>query len=334
MTTQRLSGLAALVLLSAALVLVAPQARAVTLIPPSLEFSDVQPGTAIPSKLKLFNETATTITLYSQTANFTALDETGTPNIDLNSTKEGLASWITIEPGPFTLEPGQRVEVPFTITLPADAPPGGHYASVLFSPQQPGTAGQGQVAITQKIGTLVLVRVAGTINESGSIAQFIADNGSTKFSRLPVDFLVRFQNSGNVHLRPTGNLTIRNVLGGTTIVIPINSELGATLPQSVRKYDAIWEKSVDASTHGNFFQEVGREWRNFAFGPYTASVALTFGQANDKTATATLQFWVFPWRVLLVSLLVIAAIVAIIILIVRQYNRWIIAKAKEQPKQK
>lgn len=330
MKSKKILALPIGVLIAIAVFLAQP-AFAVTLIPPSLEFVDVNPGETITTKVKLFNETAETLTLYSSTANFTALDETGTPKVLSEDDQIGLASWITLDKGPFTLTSGERREIPTEIVIPANATPGGHYAAILFSPQAPETTGGGQVAISQKIGTLVLIRIAGIINESGMIAEFATATRQSSFSRLPIDFLLRFQNSGNVHLRPVGNLTIRNMLGGTSAVIPMNASQGAVLPQSIRKFDLNWEKQANAEARGNFFTELGQEWSNFALGPYTANVGLSYGLANDKTAVATLKLWVFPWRIILVSVLILVLLIFLVIFFVKRYNRWIIAKANPQP---
>lgn len=333
MKSKKILALPIGVLIAVALYLAQP-ASAVTLIPPSLEFVDVKPGETIMTKVKLFNETAENLTLYSSTANFTALDETGTPKVLSEDVQTDLAGWITLGKGPFTLTSGERREIPTEIVIPANATPGGHYATILFSPQKPEPTGGGQVAISSKIGTLVLVRVAGIINESGSIAEFAAATHKSKFSRLPIDFLLRFQNRGNVHLRPVGNLTIRNMLGGTSAVVPMNASQGAVLPQSIRKFDLVWEKEANAETRGNFFTELGQEWSNFALGPYMANVELSYGLAKEKTAVATLKLWVFPWRILLVSLLILVLIVLLVIFFLKRYNRWIIAKANPQAPKK
>ena len=95
-------------ILIGALFLMGRPAQAVTLIPPSIELIDVSPGEVVTTKVKLFNETATAVTLYPSRANFTALDETGTPNIQPAS-EEDLAGWLTLEPGPFTIQPGERL---------------------------------------------------------------------------------------------------------------------------------------------------------------------------------------------------------------------------------
>ncbi len=310
-------------------------ATAITLIPPSFEFG-AKPGETIPTKVKVFNETTQAVTLYSSTANFKAKDETGVPDFLTVVEDDTLATWISLAPGPFVLQPGERLEVPVEIVVPKNAGAGGHFAGIFFSPQAPQPTGQtSEVVIGSKIAALVLLRVEGEIREAGAIAEFATTSGETTFNRLPIDFLLRFQNSGNVHVRPTGNITIRNLLGGTSTVLPINSTQGAVLPASTRKFEATWEKMTGSPARGSFFKEFAYEWSNFAFGPYTANVALTYGQANDKSATATVRFWVLPWRILILSILVIILIIWLIVRLVKHYNRWIIRKASQnqtQPK--
>lgn len=318
-----------LVVLALALaILVFPRvSQAVTLIPPSLEFT-AKPGELINTKVKLFNETAEGFTQYSSTANFTAKDETGTPAFAPETDVKDLASWMALGKGPFTLNPGDRLEIPVEIRVPVDAEPGGHFAGIFFSSQPPESTGGGQIAITSKVGALVLVRIEGEINEAASVVSFATADGQKSFNRPPVDFALRVRNDGNVHVRPTGEMTIRNLLGGTTSVIAMNAGQGAVLPQSIRRFAGRWERQTNAPGQGNFFQEIGREWRNFAFGPYTGSVSLTYGLAKDKTATASVNFWVFPWRVLLLSVLVIIGAILLLIASIKRYNRWILSRAQ------
>lgn len=331
MKERNFHGWIALVVLATGFFL-AQEAGAITLIPPSLEFTDVPPGETIQTKVKLFNETAEPLTLFSQTANFGALNETGTPNIDLSAEIEDLAAWISLSKGPFAVQPGDRVEIPVEIKVPAEADPGGHYATILFSPQDPNLAGGGQVGIGQKIGTLILVRVQGDINESGAIAEFATAGAKSTLSRLPIEMFARFGNAGNVHLRPTGTVTVRNVLGGTSAVLRVNTSQGAVLPQSIRRFDVAWEKRALQEERSGFFGEIGNEWKNFAFGPYSADLELTYGLANDKKVAATIRFWVFPWRIILLVVLIIIAFLWLLGFLIKRYNRWILSRG-QPPKQ-
>lgn len=312
-----------------------PSAQAITVIPPTQEFVNVRPGETIDTKVKVFNEEATPKTIYASTANFEALDETGTPNILAETDQRDLASWMKVAREGRLVQPGERIEYAVTIEVPADAPPGGHYAAVLISPEPPASAGDGtQVAISQKVASLVLVGVEGVIKESGSIASFTTGSGRKTFNRLPVDFFIRFLNSGNAHLRPTGEITIRNLLGGTSRTLAVNPGLlQAVLPQQVRKFDATWEKEALAGERGTFFQELGREWKNIGLGPYTAELVLQYGANKDKVVVANLQFQILPWRILLLCLIILVLVILLLVVSIRRYNRWIIAR-NQQPKDK
>jgi len=306
-----------------------PVSRAITLIPPHLEIGLI-PGQSLQTSIKLFNESQEVLQLYTETASFHAKGETGQPEFDFDSpTDEGLSSWIEVEKGPIILNPGERYEVPVKIHPPANADPGGHYASVFFTTSPP-EAGEGQVRIASKVGTLLLTRVEGDVIEKGSIAEFGLGKGKMTFNRLPIDFFVRFQNSGNVHLRPSGQIGIKSMFGKEVGSVEVNASKGATLPKTTRKYDAVWEKAQLKGAGGSFFQkffnEYANERSNFGFGKYTAKVSIHAG-TNSIDDTATVSFWVVPWRILLVWTIVGILGLIFLILLIKRYNTWIRKKA-------
>ena len=307
------------------------EAQAITLIPPSYEFQTA-PGQTVDTTVKLFNETAESMILYPETRNFTAAGESGVPTFDFEAPIEGLSSWLQLEGGSFILEPGQRVELAITIKVPQDAEPGGHYAALFFSTNPPKTEDEGQIAIGSKIGTLFLVRVEGEIIEKGSIEEFFLGDHQKTLNRLPAELYLRFQNTGNVHLRPTGTITITNLFGKESAKVDLNEAKGATLPETIRKYEAIWEKGQVKETTGNiwsnFWKEYSNEWNNFAFGRYKAEIDLTFGSDSKQTATAKLSFWVLPWRVIVVFALILLVVIFLLIFLIKRYNAWLIKKAK------
>lgn len=307
----------------------APQVSAITLIPPSMELG-LTPGQPLNTVIKLFNETTDTIELYVEARNFSAKGETGQPTFDFNAEQIGFSTWIELEEDLIILEPGERYEVPITINPPQDADPGGHYAAVFFSTAPPES---GQVRVASKIGTLILASVEGEIAQAGNISEFIIKSGESVFNRLPVEFLARFQNTGNVHLKPTGNVVITNLFGNTSDTLDFNAGMGATLPKTTRKYETKWEKGVVNGEQGNFWsnfwREYGNERENFALGKYTAQLNITAGTNEAVKDSATVSFWVIPWRVLLVWAVVIVLVLLVIILGIKKYNKWIIKKSQK-----
>ncbi|PIS42858.1 MAG: hypothetical protein COT24_01390 [Candidatus Kerfeldbacteria bacterium CG08_land_8_20_14_0_20_40_16] len=308
--------------------------KAITLIPPSLEFGLI-PGQTQKTEIKLFNETTAEINLYTKVVNFVAKDDTGEPDFLFEGPfDEGLSAWVDVQPGPIALEPGQRVSVPITVNPPLDAEAGGHYAAVFFTENPPEASGPGVIRVASSIGTLLLTQVEGEIVKQGSLAGFTTASGQKFLNRLPIDFIVRFQNDGNVHLRPTGTITITSTFGNTAATLEVNPSKGAALPEQIRKFEAVWEKGQVKETTGNawtsFWKELGNEWRNFAFGRYKANLNLTFGSASDQQTTATTCFWVFPWRVILIGAIVLLVVILLLILLIKRYNRWIVKEAQKR----
>lgn len=298
-------------------------AQALTLVPPSLEYSSAK-GQVIESRVKLLNNENRTLVLTPSTANFGAKDESGEPDFKFDAPSADLSSWITIDKASLTLEPGETKEVPFTIAVPADAEPGGHYAGIFFA--SGGTAsGGGQIGVQSKLGTLVILTVEGNIREQAAISSVKVD-GPTSVSRPPVNLNVRITNSGNVHVKPKGKVTILNMFGGEveTITLPQDKNV---LPGQTRLFEVAWAKRSTDVKKGNFFQEIGAEFSNFALGTYTANVEATYGQ-NDKTMIGKVQFVVVPWRALLVIVVGLALIITVFTVGLKSYNQMVIRKAQ------
>lgn len=307
---------------------IAKHAFAITMIPPSLEF-DVTPNQQYKTTVKLFNEEERALNVYSSVANFGQQGETGLPSYDLNApVTEGLASWIEVEKGPLTIEPGERIEVIVTINPPKTAEPGGHYAGVFFTENNPNETTGNAVGVTKGVGVLLLAKVAGEIKESGAIVDFVTD--AQKYSHLPVQFSVRYQNTGNVHIRPSGSITITDMFGRSSGTIEVNTIKGATLPLAIRKYDATWEKSQNQQMSGSawnqFWQAYRNEKTNLGFGKYTATLSLTAGRTGQVQNNAEISFWIWPWHMILVYAVIIVVAILVLWLLIRSYNRWLTKK--------
>ncbi|MBU0612862.1 hypothetical protein KKB10_02490 [Patescibacteria group bacterium] len=313
---------------------ITPNAQALTLIAPTFE-QDVDPGIASKTEIKLYNENQDALTLYAEVVSFTAKGETGQPTFDFEAPLEGVATWFDLPEGAITLEGGERKVIPITITPPIDAEPGGHYATVFFGTSPPDINDPGSLALATKLGSLFLLRVFGDVTEEGSIAEFGLDGNETSLNRLPATLFTRFQNSGNIHLRPAGTITVKNLLGAETAKLDFNAKKGATLPDSIRKYETVWEKGQVKEVTGNFWNkfwaEFSNEKNNFALGRYKASIVLTAGTLIQDTAEVS--FWVWPWRILLISLIVLVLIVFLLILSMKRYNKWIVKKARGSQQQ-
>lgn len=213
-----------------------------------------------------------------------------------------LASWITITTQPeFTIPPKGETKVEFTITVPAEAEPGTHYGGLLFSARGTEAPITG-TTIIRKLGALVLV-ATGKTKLSGKIEQF---NTSKSFYTSPnLAFASVFNNTGNVHLAPKGQIAIRNVFGRVIGESYPNKDGQFVLPHTARGF---------ASTFS----------RSWLFGRYSAELTYSFGNPRLE-AKAVAHFWVFP----LVPLATGLAILLLLFVIILGYNRWIRQRANK-----
>lgn len=275
--------------------------QALTISPVTQELT-ADPGDQLSGEMVLTNDQNETITFTSSVQEFEALGESGTPNF-LDSTDD-IASWIEVQ-DQVTLAPNERATITYAVSVPSDASPGDHAAGLLWT-----RSGEGDVALTATVGTLVFVRVSGTLSEVGEVVEFSAADGKTSFSTLPVDMLYRFQNTGNTRLTPVGNVVVKNMFGSTKATLDANVEGGSVLPGGIRQYDASWDPAGYGEASTGFFDAVGRQLRTFALGSYTAEVTVAYGSAN-QVATEELSFFVFPWQLLLLVLILVILVIVI-----------------------
>lgn len=296
-------GLLLVLFLAIALFVFLPEnSFALTAGPSKMEYF-VDPGDVVEKKFSLFNDGSETRTFYPIFENFT--EENGQKVL---LEKEGdLADWIKTETS-VTLTVGEKRDVPFRIEIPKDASPGGHFAIVWWSTAPPKA---GQVAIVTRVGLLLFVTVSGDIVEQGKIISFSTLNPKRIWGSFPVEFALTFSNEGNVHLKPKGQINIKNIFGKIKSQVEVNAATLSILPKNKRTFNEKWQSD------------------KFTFGLYKAELNLTFGQSQKRAAES---FWFFfaPWKTLLLVILGLLLIGFAIPQGIKKYNRWIISKAQKK----
>jgi len=306
-------------------------ALSLTISPPIKEFV-ADPGTEFGDIIKLINDGEIEQTFYATIEGFRAKGEKGEPEFFITTDETQLASWVTLEQTSVTLKPREKKEIKYTVRVPEKASTGGQYAAIFWSSQPPAVTGITGVGVAMKIGSLLLVTVSGEIKEEMKLIDF--STPSKFYTRLPVKFAIGFENTGNVHIKPKGNIKIEpKILGIGKGEVTVNEGGGNVLPKSIRRFESVWlEKSIPESKATNifsrFFEELQNEWKNFALGYFRANLFVLFGQAQPQVMERSINFLVFPWRVILVAIILAAIIILILIKGIKAYNRWIIKKAK------
>jgi hypothetical protein len=259
-----------------------------TITPPLFQIN-LQPGEHWASGIEVVNGNPYDLTVYAQPVLFESSGESGRPRFKDPPTIDGtnaapdqttLAGWITVPTGPLVIKREQTITIPIAITVPIDAAPGGHYAAILIGNRAPqGSREESALSVTSSIASLIMLRVAGTVIEQGRIRDFATEHAVYQTPQAQLS--LRFENQGNVHLQPKGNITIYNMFGKKRGVIPINQggDYGNVMPGSIRKFTYSWQ--ADAGVW-----DIGR---------YRAEATLGYGGESQRFAQATVYFYILPF---------------------------------------
>lgn len=286
-------------------------ADAVTLsVSPTLFEMSAAPSQEWKSTVRVINVNDFDLTVYTDVVNFAPKGEGGDglflPVFANETQGKTLAEWVRISREPIVIPKQQSIDIPFSVLVPADANPGGHFAAIIVGTKPPiMEPGAPRVQTSQMVTSLFFVRIAGDVVESGSIREFTTTKSF--LTKPEVNFELRFENNGNVHLQPQGDIRIYNMWGQERGVIPINrqSHFGNVLPNSIRKFNFVWTG----------------EWSLADIGRYSAEATLAYGTDVRQFVSNKTFFWVIPLKEFSLIALGIAVSIYVVVWLVRLYVR-------------
>lgn len=257
-----------------------------TVIPPRLEIS-AKPGETIRKVIQFRNESDATAYLSVSVKDFIVNNNNGQPDfVDSRvSGRWAASSWIKANSS-LTVSPKVIGNLNITVNVPSDALPGGHYAGILYQNKgTPSAIGKGVgagSAITQVVGTLVYINVAGPITENATVKRFDVP-GFSEYG--PIPFTTEISNLSDTHISPVGQITVRNLFGQVATQLKLDER--NVFPGASLLYSNTWQEKL-------------------LIGRFRADLELAYGSGRGLKATA--YFWVFPWKVALIIILTITLI--------------------------
>lgn len=294
--------------------------QALEIAPPVLTLT-ANPGETISTQIQLRDVSTSPLIVSSAINDFSAQGESGEPKIDVDNAETSpysIKTWVKAFPQ-LNMKSQETQKLPVIITVPKNAAPGGYWGVVRFTVTPPGIDGQG-VSLAASLGSLVFIRVNGDAKESMSIEQFYTsepgkDTPASLFESTPVDFVLRIKNSGNVHEQPVSQVLVKDMFGKDVGAVNINLDAKNVLPGSIRKFSA----PLDKGTLGT----------RMLFGKYTAEITTTYGSGTNKlTVTQKIDFWVVPYRLIILIIAGLVLLFFILRAVIRNYNRRITRRVR------
>lgn len=264
----------AVLLVGTPLSALAAEAEGIELSPAVFQ-EKADPGGTYTFRVNVRNVSETEKTLYVTARDIKGINESGTPEFasEGEPTPYNLSTWISLPETEVVVPPGGQTSVPFTVTVPKDATPGGHFGGIFLESKAPRLRQTG-AGVGFNVGSLINLQISGDIVEEARVREF--STGQLLYDKLPVAFDIRLENKGNTLVRPSGFVEVIDMFGKEVASISVNENAGGTFPQSERTYNVVWKES------------------DFAFGRYQALATLVYGDEVRKTLTATAAFWVLP----------------------------------------
>lgn len=156
------------------------------------------------------------------------INELYEPDFTNQQTNAGVYKWVQFDQTKYQIEPGGSIEVKYTLRVPDDAAPGGHYGVLFAETDERGLEGTG-VARKKRVGNLMYVTVDGAYKTAGVFKEFILPFWQTK---APVASSARVENTGNADFKAKVRTVAKDVFGrtkysytGDPIILPATTRL-------------------------------------------------------------------------------------------------------------
>lgn len=220
--------------------------ESITLSPVSRDYK-IDAGKEVSDELTIINDGKVPYDFIVYGRPYSVQNEQYDPDFTKIKSNTDVYQWIRLPQTKYHLEPSKTVKVPYSIAVPSNATPGGHYG-VIFAETQPTVEASGTSVVRKKrVGTIIYANVNGIYSNKG---EFL--DASLPFWQVqpPMSASLRVQNTGTSDFKDTIRYTVKDILGNTKYDA---SKQYPVLPQTIRKVNLAWD---DAPWFGLFRVEI------------------------------------------------------------------------------
>ncbi len=199
---------------------------------------DLDAGSSVSGSFKILNDGTTAYDFKVYAAPYSV--KSGNYDADFTATPAGADAytWVTFDKKQYRLEPGQNVDISYTINVPADASPGGHYG-VMFAETQPSGKNKSNVVANKRVGMVLYTAVKGDYIQAGREVETIIP--SFKLGGIP-SAMMTVENTGNAHFTSRETFRVKNIMGEKVYERTLEHII---LPKTTRDIALTWEKGSD-----------------------------------------------------------------------------------------
>ncbi len=265
---------------------------------------DLDPGATVNDSLTVWNYGSSQLNFHIYATDAYNTQSGGFDLIPSETKPKDAGSWVTLEQDFVTLPPTSKVQLNFTIRVPANATPGDHTAGIVAASETPAVNSEGKhVILDRRVGSRLYLRVNGPAKPALAVENVASDyhpSVNPLSGNLDVTYTVR--NTGNVRLGARQRVAVSDVFGDVAEATP------APLPELL---------PGNAVTITRHFADVAATFRlstDVTVTPFAPKA--TGGGATGAElvrATSSVHTWAIPW-----SLIVLLVVFAVAIVLARR----------------
>jgi hypothetical protein len=305
-----------------------------TVSPPVIELN-AKPGDSLRERFRIRNNQSSPIDLKIDVKKLSSDSSSGEPIPAEPSKDDEFISWLTLDPDTATVLPKEWQDVNFTIDIPQNAAYGYYYVLRIQPANQETVKGTGTTVKGEVLVVVLLNVVKDGAKAKANLVEFKPNIFFGEY--LPVEFTAKVANSGNVHVKPSGNIFIRSFHQKDIAILDINAGKQTVLPGGTRTFKSVWNDgfivnepvvengTTKLDTNGNPVTKLTINWdklTHFRVGPYTATLLMVYDDGKrDATIEGVTTFWLIPYTAIAVILVGLIAVVLIIRFLLRWYIR-------------
>jgi hypothetical protein len=282
----------------------------------------IKPGTSYSTILQVLNSGSQPVPLTIQVQSLSAHGDQGDAAIVPFASNDPAPSYVHFSATKLVAQPGAWTKVDMTINMPVSAQLGYYYA-VIFKPVNNTNSAQSGATFIGSNAILALIDTQSS-NEKRQLNLISFTATQKRYDYLPATFNIDIHNSGNIYLPPRGDIFISKSSepGSKNIAtIPVNLGAGSVLPNSNRVFSVMWQDGFPSympeKINGKIVYDASGQpveqlkWdfsqlHNFRFGKYYAHLILAYNNGySDIPIESTVSFWVIPWELITLAIIVI-----------------------------
>ncbi len=246
-------------------------------------------------------------TLYPHLGSFTI--DKNSHNVQLQeSAPSELKNWVSFKESSLTIPAGGTQNLSVVFSTPTNV--GFSYSAAITLARQGSTADSQGVNLRGTVAVFCLINIdRPDAKRQLSISSLASDK--EQYQYLPAAFKLTISNNGNVIDQPKGTLFIQRAFNDTKPIASIRLNPGSNyvLPGTSREFTAEWGDGFPVYIKRDSGKpRLSWDWKRvhqLRFGKYVAKAVLVYNDGQrDIPVVAAKTFWVIPWTLLLVILLV------------------------------